>query len=110
MLTTTEPRDLIVELRALQAEIDKFTEQSTHAVDMAHNWLYSSKDSVTAKLEKAGASTVKGPDDQYTLLDSALYDLKDLEKAVRIGAELDQAGSAIYSRLDDMARLLEFHA
>ena len=110
MLTTTDPRDLIAELRALQAELNKFTEQSTCAVDMAHNWLYGTKDSVTAKLQQAGASTVKGPDEQYTPLDSALYDLKDLEKAVHIGKELDQAGSALYDRLDDMARLLELRA
>lgn len=107
MLTSTNPKDLAHELRALKEQVGELTDRATGITADVECTVFS-KDGVTAELSKLPMD--KQPDGMPGPAETALGYLETLKQAVDSGTELERIGGEIWERLDRIVDLLESSA
>jgi len=107
MLTSTNPRDLVQELRTLMKQVGELTDDAIGITADVECTVFL-KGGVVSELSKLPKD--KEPDGMPGPAETALGYLEDLKRVADSGAELERIGGEIWERLDRIVDLLESSA
>jgi hypothetical protein len=104
MLTTTEPRDLIQELKDLASQLNDFIYTAQAPLKAIKAGTFGPKGTADMLRPLVQWSKPEEPQHPTETLWNAFYSFKDLADE---HTEIDRQGSALYGRLIEMVDLLE---